>query len=108
MAGEIIVLTTVSSNDEAEKIGTLLVEEHLVACVHIIPGIRSIFFWEKKVQIEQELIVLCKSTQELLDKVISRVKELHSYSVPEILALPIVGGSADYLSWLRDMTKSDC
>jgi periplasmic divalent cation tolerance protein len=105
MAGEIIVLITVSSTDEAEKIGTLLVEEHLVACVNIIPGIRSIFFWEKKVQIEQEIILLCKSTQKLLDKVISRVKELHSYSEPEILALPVVGGSADYLAWVRDMTK---
>ncbi len=105
MAGELIVLITVSSSDEAEKVGTSLVEEHLAACVNIMPGIRSIFFWEGKVQVEQELILLCKSTQQLLDKLISRVKELHSYTVPEILALPVVGGSADYLSWLREMTK---
>ncbi len=105
MAGELIVLITVSSSDEAEKVGTSLVEEHLAACVNIIPGIRSIFFWEGKVQVEQELTLLCKSTQQLLDKLISRVKELHSYTVPEILALPVVGGSADYLSWLREMAK---
>ncbi len=105
MAGEIIVLITASSNDEAEKVGTALVEEHLAACVNILPGIRSIFFWEGKVQVEQEIILLCKSTHQLLDKLISRVKELHSYTVPEILALPVAGGSADYLSWLREMTK---
>ncbi len=105
MAEELIVLITVSSNDEAEKVGATLVEEHLAACVNIMPGIRSIFFWEGKVQDEQELILLCKSTQQLLDKLISRVKELHSYTVPEILALPIIGGSADYLSWVRDTTK---
>ncbi len=105
MAEELIVLITVSSNDEAEKVGASLVEEHLAACVNIMPGIRSIFFWEGKVQVEQELILLCKSTQQLLDKLILRVKELHSYTVPEILALPIIGGSADYLSWIRDTTK---
>ncbi len=105
MAEELIVLITVSSNDEAEKVGATLVKEHLAACVNIMPGIRSIFFWEGKVQDEQELILLCKSTQQLLDKLISRVKELHSYTVPEILALPIIGGSADYLSWVRDTTK---
>ncbi len=105
MSEELIVLITVSSNDEAEKVGASLVEEHLAACVNIMPGIRSIFFWEGKVQVEQELILLCKSTQQLLDRLILRVKELHSYTVPEILALPIIGGSADYLSWIRDTTK---
>ncbi len=105
MAGEIIVLITASSNDEAAKVGTSLVEEHLAACVNIVPGIRSIFFWEGKIQNEQEILLLCKSRQQLLDKLISRVKELHSYTIPEILALSVIGGSSDYLSWLRDMTK---
>src|SRR5512135_367101 len=105
MAGEIIVLITASSNDEAAKVGTALVEDHLAACVNIVPGIRSMFFWEGKVRDEQEVLLLCKSRQQLLDELISRVKELHSYAVPEILALPVIGGSSDYLSWLRDTTK---
>lgn len=105
MSGEIIVLITASTNDEAERIGTSLVEEHLAACVNIMPGIRSIFYWEGKRQVEQEIILLCKSRQQLLDELISRVKELHSYTVPEILALPVIGGSVDYLSWLQDTTK---
>ncbi len=105
MAGEIIVLITASANDEAAKIGTALVEEHLAACVNIVPGIRSVFLWEGKTRDEQETLLLCKSRQQLLNKLISRVKELHSYSVPEILALPVIGGSSDYLSWLQDMTK---
>ena len=106
MAGEIIVLITASSNDEAVKIGTSLVEEHLAACVNIVPEIRSVFFWEGKARDEQETLLLCKSRQQLLDKLIARVKELHSYTVPEILALPVIGGSPDYLSWLWDTTKA--
>jgi len=105
MAGEIIVLITASSNDEAAKIGTSLVEEHLAACVNIVPEIRSVFFWEGKTRDEHETLLLCKSTQHLLDKLIARVKELHSYTVPEILALPVVGGSPEYLSWMLNTTK---
>jgi periplasmic divalent cation tolerance protein len=105
MAGEIIVLITASSNDEAAKVGKALVEEHLAACVNIVPGIRSIFFWEGEIRDEQEALLLCKSRQQLLDKLLARVKELHSYTIPEILALPVIGGSSDYLSWLRNTTK---
>ncbi|HUI46977.1 MAG TPA: divalent-cation tolerance protein CutA [Nitrospirota bacterium] len=105
MAGEIIVLITASSNDEAAKIGTTLVEEHLAACVNIVPAIRSVFFWEGKTRNEHETLLLCKSRQQLLDKLTLRVKELHSYTIPEILALPVIGGSPEYLSWLWDATK---
>ncbi len=105
MAGEIIVLITASSNDEAAKVGTALVEDHLAACVNIVSGIRSIFFWEGRVRNEQEALLLCKSRQQLLDRLISRVKELHSYTVPEILVLPVIGGSLDYISWLQNTTK---
>jgi periplasmic divalent cation tolerance protein len=105
MAGEIIVLITASSTDEAAKIGTALVNEHLAACVNVVPEIRSLFFWEGKTRDERETLLLCKSRQEILDKLISRVKSLHSYAVPEILALPIVGGSSDYLTWMLQETK---
>lgn len=105
MAGEIIVLITASSADEAAKVGTALVDEHLAACVNIVPEIRSLFFWEGKTRNEKETLLICKSRQQLLNKLVSRVKELHSYTVPEILALPIIGGSTDYIAWMIETTK---
>lgn len=105
MGDEIIVLITASSKDEAAKIAKTLVDEHVAACVNIVPDIRSLFFWEGKTQDERETLLVCKSRQPLLDKLISRVKSLHSYAVPEIIALPIIGGSGDYLAWLKETTK---
>ena len=105
MAGEIIVLITASSEDEAAKIGSALVDEHLAACVNIVPGVRSLFFWEGKTQDERELLLICKSRQPLLERIIARVKSLHSYTVPEVVALPVTGGSEDYLRWLREATR---
>ncbi len=104
MAGEIVVFITASSTDEAEKIARSLVDDHLIACANIVPGIRSIFFWDNKTQEGAETLLICKSRQPLLDRVIERVKALHSYSVPEVIALPVSGGSADYLAWLNETT----
>jgi len=105
MAGEIIVLITASSADEAARIGTALVDEHLAACVNVVPQIPSLFFWEGKTRDEQEALLICKSRLQILDGLISRVKALHSYTIPEILALPIVGGSSDYIAWMVEATK---
>jgi periplasmic divalent cation tolerance protein len=105
MADDIIVLITASNKEEAAAIGLVLVNEHLAACVNIIPDIRSLFTWDGKTQDEQETLLIAKSRQPLLDQLVLRVRSLHSYTVPEVLALPIVGGSADYLSWLRETTK---
>ncbi len=104
MPGEIVVLITASSQQEAEKIGRALVEDRLIACANIISGVHSIFFWEGKTQDEQESLLVCKSRQVLLPQVAERVKALHSYSVPEVIALPILGGSSDYLAWLNETT----
>ncbi len=105
MAGEIVVLITASSKEEAAKIATALVDEHLAACVNIVPEIRSLFSWEGKTRDERETLLICKSRQPLLDRLIARVTSLHSYTVPEVIALPIVGGSADYLIWLQQTTE---
>jgi periplasmic divalent cation tolerance protein len=105
MAEEIIILITVSSSDEGERIAQALVAEHLAACVNAIPGVRSFFFWEGKAQDAAEVLLVCKSRMSLLEKVIGRVKSLHSYTVPEIIALPIVAGSPGYLAWVNDSTK---
>lgn len=98
----IVVLVTVSSEDEARLIGNRLLKERLAACVQIVSGIRSLFVWKEKMCDEEEILLLIKSRQDLLTKVITLVKKLHSYEVPEVVALPIVGGSEDYLGWLNE------
>lgn len=105
MAEEIIVLITASSGEEAATIAEALVNEHVAACVNIVPEVRSLFFWEGKTQDSREALLICKSRQPLLEKLISRVKSLHSYAVPEVIALPIIAGSPDYLNWVRENTK---
>ena len=105
MADEIVVFITASSTDEAALIGKALVDEHLAACANLVPEVRSLFFWDNKTQDERESLLMVKSRLPLLETLTARVKSLHSYSVPEVIALPIVGGSADYLAWLNETTK---
>lgn len=105
MGDEIIVLITASSGEEASRIATALVDEHVAACVNIVPEVRSLFFWEGKTQDAKESLLICKSRQPLMDKLVQRVKALHSYAVPEVIALPIIAGSRDYLDWLRESMK---
>jgi periplasmic divalent cation tolerance protein len=105
MAHEVIVLITAASDSEAAKIAQSLVEEHLAACVNILPGVRSLFFWDGKTRDERETLLICKSRSPLMNKIIQRVRSLHSYSVPEIIALPIIAGPPDYLEWVGEMTK---
>ena len=103
---EIIVLITASSGDEAVKIATTLVNEHLAACVNIVPEVRSLFFWEGRTQDAREVLLICKGRLQFVEKLIIRVKELHSYAVPEIIALPIIAGSREYLDWIRETVKA--
>jgi periplasmic divalent cation tolerance protein len=102
---EIIVLITTPTRDEAVKIGSALVDERLAACVNIVPEMRSLFFWEGKIQDERETLLICKSRLPRMEQLVARVKSLHSYAVPEVIALPIVAGSRDYLDWVKDATK---
>ncbi|MFA5073891.1 MAG: divalent-cation tolerance protein CutA [Nitrospirota bacterium] len=101
MQNEIIILITASTMEEAEVISRTLVNEHLAACVTMIPAVHSLFFWEGKTQESSEVLLIAKSRLSCLERCETRVKELHSYSVPEIIALPIIGGSKEYLAWLR-------
>ena len=103
---EIVVLVTVGSEGEATKISSILVERGLAACVNIIPGVRSIFRWEGNITEEQEFLLLAKTVNKAFDQLTSAVKANHSYRVPEVIALPIHHGSEEYLTWIRDMTKS--
>jgi periplasmic divalent cation tolerance protein len=97
----ILVLMTASSKDEAKKIVRSLLEEKLIACANMIDSVSSVFWWQDKIEEEKEVLVIMKSHQELFNKVSKKVKELHSYDTPEILALPIVDGSSQYLEWMK-------
>jgi periplasmic divalent cation tolerance protein len=101
---EIVVLITASSEDEAAKIARTLVGARLAGCVNIIKNIRSIYSWQGKIQDDPEVLMIVKTQKTLFDALMKKVKELHSYTVPEIIALPIIEGSEDYLNWLREVT----
>lgn len=104
MDDKIIVLITASSADEAARIATALVDGRLAACVNIVPSIRSVFSWQGKTQEAEETLLVCKSRKSMFAKLAGSVKKLHSYTVPEIIALPIVDGSEEYLSWIHEST----
>ena len=104
MSKPIVIFITTPNNQEAEAITRILLEEKLVACSNIIPGIQSIFYWKEKLCKEDEVLLILKSFQSLLHKIIKRVKILHSYEVPEIIAMPIVGGDEKYISWMKNST----
>jgi periplasmic divalent cation tolerance protein len=101
----VVVFVTASSEEEALRIGRTLVEEGLAACANLLPGIRSIFSWEGKVSEEREVLMLLKTRRDLFRPLAARVKALHTYSVPEIIALPIQEGSAEYLGWICEVTR---
>ena len=101
----IVILITASSAEEGEKIASSLVENHMVACINIVPSVKSLFFWEGKTAQESEVLLIAKSRRPLLDKIIGHVKKIHSYKVPEIIALPVIGGSEEYLKWVRESTS---
>ena len=102
MTDKVVVLVTCASADEAGKIATAIVEQRLAACANIVPGIRSVYRWEGKVQDEQEMLLVIKSTRERFAALRTAIEKLHSYSVPEIIALPIVDGAEKYLKWIED------
>ena len=100
-----VVFVTCSSEEEAEKIAYSLVEGRLAACVNLISPIRSIYRWEGKIWDETEWLLIIKTEQGRFEELEERVKALHSYSVPEIIGLPIVQGAPSYLSWVEEMTR---
>ena len=101
---EIVVFITASDEDEAVKIARSLVEAKLAGCVNIIKNIRSVYRWEETVEDDPEVLMVAKTQKTLFHELMKKVKAIHSYTVPEIIALPIVEGSEDYLQWLRDVT----
>lgn len=98
----IVVLVTASSQKEADTIANSLINKRVAACVNIIPAVNSIFWWQGKADTTEELLLLIKSKKSKLPAIIKLVKSLHSYTVPEIIALPIIAGEKQYLNWIDD------
>jgi periplasmic divalent cation tolerance protein len=96
----IIVLITAGSEEEAHKIAESLVKGKKAACVNIVPRVDSLFWWEGKIDSARESLLLVKTKASLFPEIVELVKRTHSYEVPEIIALPIIAGSEDYLKWL--------
>ena len=105
MTDAIVILVTAGSEAEAEMIAKAVVEEQLAACVNILSSMRSVYRWEGKVTDDREWLLLIKTRAERFAAVETRVKALHSYQVPEVIALPIMAGTEEYLRWLREETK---
>ena len=106
MSRYIVAFVTVPNDEEANRIANSLVQEKLVACVNIVPGIRSCYWWQGKVQNDSEILLILKTTRSKLTALSKRVRKLHSYSVPEVIGLPIVGGNRDYLKWIGESLKT--
>ena len=103
MARKLVVLVTCSSAGEARRIAQAVVEARLAACVNILPGpVTSIYRWKGKVESAKESLLLIKTSRKRLGKLRAAVERLHSYDVPEFIALPIVAGAPKYLSWLEE------
>ena len=96
----IVILVTAKDKKEAEKISRGLLEAKLIACANIVKGVQSLFWWQGKIDSSKEVLLVLKTKKILFKKVSTKVRSLHSYQTPEIIALPIVAGSDDYLGWI--------
>lgn len=100
----VIIYSTIDDVKQAQKIANVLVEEKLVACVNIIPNIISIYRWKGKIENDDECIIIAKTTDSNVKKVIQRIKTLHTYELPDIIVLPIIGGLKEYLEYITNET----
>jgi periplasmic divalent cation tolerance protein len=105
MTDYILILITAASPQEAENIAKAVVEQKLAACGNIVPDIRSVFWWKQTIETEQEALLILKSKTALFASIVDVVNSLHSYEVPEILAIPIAAGSESYLTWIEEEAK---
>ena len=104
-ADVLLVLVTVPTPERAAEMARTLVDERLAACGNVVPGLRSIYRWEGKVQEDDEALLLLKTTRARFEALRDRVLALHPYEVPEVIALPVEAGSAAYLGWIAAETR---
>ena len=99
-----VVLCT-TPQEKSEEIAEILLREKLCACINIIPGIKSMYWWEDKIQTDQEDILIIKTKEELIDPLTQKIKEIHPYDIPEVIALKVKGGNKDYIQWVLNSIK---
>jgi periplasmic divalent cation tolerance protein len=105
MTDAVVVLVTAPTPERAAEIARAVVEERLAACGNVVPGLRSIYRWEGKVQDDEEALLLLKTTRDRFEALRERVLALHPYDMPEVIALPVEAGSAAYLGWIAAETR---
>ena len=103
----IVVLVTARDKKEALRIAQALLKERLAACVNIVDRVSSFFWWDKKIDSAEEVLLVIKAEERSFKQIENLVKSLHSYEVPEIIAFPVAYGSKEYLSWISESTKKD-
>jgi len=106
MSGIVLAYITTENVDQAKQIGKALVEKRLAACVNILDGMQSLYWWEGKIEESREAILIAKTESRLMNELIQEVRQLHSYSCPCVLEIPIGGGNPPYLQWLSDNLAS--
>lgn len=106
MTDKVVVLVTAANLKEARKIARGLVEARLAACVNVTPPVESIYRWQGKIENGRERLLVIKTAREIFAEVEAAIRRLHSYTNPEIICLPIIDGSREYLDWLADSVKA--
>lgn len=101
-----VIYTVCSSSEEAKLIGKILVQEKLCACVNILPGMESIYFWEGKIVEDEEVVLLIKTRKGFFDKISQKIKSLHSYEVPCVFSLSVNNVTMDYVTWMNNVIES--
>jgi periplasmic divalent cation tolerance protein len=107
MTDKIVVFSACDSEEQAGKIARALVEQRLAACVNIVPGARSVYRWKGEIEDAAEWMLIIKSRRDLMDKLRAMIGNLHTYEVPELVAVPVVDGSESYLAWLDRELKPE-
>ena len=97
---KVVIFITTGTDEEAQKIAEVLLKKRKAACVNMVPGVSSRFWWKGHLDSDQESLLIVKAKASMLDEIVGLVKEVHSYDVPEVIALPIIGGNSYYLDWI--------
>ena len=102
---DVVVFIATANAEEAQRIADVLLNERKAACINIVPGVSSLFWWQGKIDSAKESLLIVKTRASVLSQVVNLVREHHSYDVPEVIALPIIGGNQDYLEWMDGEVK---
>lgn len=101
----VAVYSTTGNVDEAKKIARILVEEKLAVCVNILPTVESVYRWKGKIEEDSECVIIAKTTEKNIKETVEKIKQIHSYDVPDIIVIPVVGGLDSYLDYVNEETK---